>query len=418
MKRKSFITTFFAAAALLAACGQGGGAHENAEIVTEITEPVEITFWHGMSGVPGDALAELTDRFEKDHPNIKVNLQNQGSYTDLQSKLTTTMQSPKDLPTLTQAYPDWLLGPIEDGDIVDLKPYIEHDQLKFNDYQDVIEGLRDGVAFDGKIYGIPFNKSTEVLWYNKDILDEVGAKIPTTFEELKEVSQLVYAKKGIPGVGFDSLPNFYVTYLKNKGVEFDSRLDVTGPESEEAVKFYDEGVKEGYFRIAGTDNYMSGPFGNQQAAMYIGSNAGESFVKEGAEGKFEYGVAPYPAKFALQQGTDLYMFQQASPEQRTAAFEYMKFLTESDSQMEWATATGYMPVRTGVINDPAYIGSGSHVAGILKDVQDLFSYPKEIGIGQAYNDVRPMMETILTKKDANIQDELGRFHSTFQANFD
>lgn len=79
----------------------------NEEIVTEIKNPVEITFWHAMNGDQEKSLQGLVDNFQKENPNIKVILQNQSSYPDLQQKITATTASPKDLPTMTQAYPDW-----------------------------------------------------------------------------------------------------------------------------------------------------------------------------------------------------------------------------------------------------------------------------------------------------------------------
>ncbi|HDN2450619.1 TPA: extracellular solute-binding protein, partial [Clostridioides difficile] len=135
--------------------------------------------------------------------------------------------------------------------------------------------------------------------------------------------------------------NFYTTYLKNKGVDFNKDTDVTGKESVEAANYYLEGIKEGYFRIAGTDMYLSGPFANETLGMYVGSNAGESFVKQGVGDKFEVGVAAYPAESAMQQGTDLYVFNNASAEQKTAAFEYLKFLSATENQITWGIETGY-----------------------------------------------------------------------------
>ena len=46
------------------------------------------------------------------------------------------------------------------------------------------------------------------------------------------------------------------------------------------INYYAEGVKDGYFRIAGSDQYLSGPFANEQVAMFIGSIAGEGYVKK------------------------------------------------------------------------------------------------------------------------------------------
>src|SRR5699024_4816055 len=226
--------------------------------------------------------------------------------------------------------------------VVDLKPYIENEEIGFDNYDDIIEGLREETNQDGMITSLPFNKSTEVLWYNKTLFDELGLEVPTTFEELKEVSQKIYEEKKIPGVGFDALSNYYATYLKDKGIDMDSKLDVTSDESKEAINYYLDGIKEGYFRIAGTDQYMSGPFANEQVGAYIGSNAGEVYIKDGVDGKFDYEAAPYPAGQSVQQGTNIYMFANATAEEKTAAYEFLKFLTSKEYQIEFSIITGYM----------------------------------------------------------------------------
>ena len=115
----------------------------NEEIVTELNNPVEITFWHAMNGNQEKALQELANNFTNENPNITVTLQNQSSYPDLQQKITATMASPKDLPTLTQAYPDWLLNAIDENLVVDLKPYIENETIKFDNYNDIVKGFKN-----------------------------------------------------------------------------------------------------------------------------------------------------------------------------------------------------------------------------------------------------------------------------------
>ena len=169
----------------------------NEEIVTEIKNPVEITFWHAMNGDQEKSLQGLVDNF-----------QNQSSYPDLQQKITATTASPKDLPTMTQAYPDWLLNAIDENLVLDLKPYIENETLKFDNYDDIVKGFREASTLDGKIYGIPFNKSTEVLWYNKTLFDKLNLKVPKTYEEFKDVAEDIKEKANIVGGGFDSLSNY------------------------------------------------------------------------------------------------------------------------------------------------------------------------------------------------------------------
>ena len=402
---------------LLTGCSTKGAETTNEDIVTEITAPVEITFWHAMNGDLEKSLQKLTDEFMDKNPNITVTLQNQSSYKDLQQKITATVTSPKDLPTLTQAYPDWMFNPINDGLVTDLTPYIENETLKFDNYEDILASFREATKIDGKIYGMPFNKSTEVLWYNKTLFDELGVTPPSTYDELVEVSKKIYEEKGIPGAGFDSLNTYYTTFLKSEGKVFDNNFDVTSEESAKAVNYYLEGVKEGYFRIAGTDNYLSGPFSNEAVGMYIGSNAGENYVKQGVGDKFEVAVAPYPTNASLQQGTDLYVFSSATAEQKTAAYEFLKFLTSTENQIQWASETGYMPVRQSAIESEGYKNSGSLIAPILSDAtKNLYTNPVITGADAAYREAGTVLESVLADpNNADVTNTLENFKSTLNS---
>ncbi|MGL4623789.1 MAG: extracellular solute-binding protein [Culicoidibacterales bacterium] len=398
---------------LLTGCGSTGNTTTSSDIVTEITEPVEITFWHAMNGAQEESLTKLTDAFMAENANITVTLQNQSSYPDLQQKLTATQASPANLPTLTQAYPDWMLNAVNDGLVLALDEYITNETIGFDDYEDIVEGFRTATVINDKTYAIPFNKSTELLWYNKTLLDGLGLEAPTTLDELATVAQTVQQETGIVGAGFDALSNYYTTYITNEGEVYDADFDVTGQASQDAVNYYLDGVKEGYFRIAGTDKYLSGPFASETVAMFIGSNAGESFVVSGVDGKFEIGVAPFPAKNKIQQGTDLYVFDSATAEQKTAAFEYLKFMTSAESQLTWATDTGYVPVRTSVLESEAYKTNGSLVTPILEEAtQGLFTNPVVEGANATYKESATMMEGILADPTIDVASHLEAFKNT------
>lgn len=403
---------------LLTGCANGG-SKGNEDIVTEIKEPVEITFWHAMNGDQEKSLQKLTEKFTSENPNIKVTLQNQSSYPDLQQKITSTTSSPKDLPTMTQAYPDWMINAVTDNLLVDLEPYINNEKLKFDNYDDILPSLREATKIDGKTYGIPFNKSTEVIWYNKTLFKELNLEVPTTYEEFVEVCKKIKEKKNIPGAGFDSLNTYYTTFLKNEGQTFDSKFDVTSETSVKAVNYYLDGVKEGYFRIAGTDRYLSGPFSNKQVGMYVGSMAGETFVKLGVGDKFEVGVAPYPAKTSIQQGTDLYVFNNATPEQRTAAYEYLKFLTTKENQITWAKETGYMPIRKSAIDSEEYKNSGSLTAKILGDAtKDLYTISVIPGADTAFREISTVLEDILANTKTDVNKRLEEFKNTLTSTWE
>lgn len=417
MKNLKKIFVVFIVSLLLVACGSNS-SDTSSEIVTEVPEGTKVTFWHAMNGAQEEALEKITEDFMKENSNIEVVLQNQSSYPDLQAKINSTMLSPSDLPTMTQAYPNWLWNAAEDELVVDLKPYIDHADIGVENLDDIIPALLSASVIDGVQYGIPFNKSTEVLYYNEDLLNEYDVAVPTTMEELAEASKEIFEKSNgtVVGAGFDSLNNYYAIGMKNEGVDISPDMDVTSEASQNVVNFYLDGIKEGYFRIAGSDTYLSGPFGNQTIAMNVGSMAGESHIRNGAEGNFVYGVANRPSEYNLSQGTDLYMFSNATPEERTAAFEYMKYLVSEDAQLHWSLNTGYMPVRTSVLESDAYVNNDvSKISAIIGDATEkMFTIPVLENADPAYNLAREMMEKVLSDENADVEKELENFKADFE----
>ena len=427
MKFKSLVKATLATASVVAlgACSANStNSSQSAkkDIVTEVKSETTITFWHAMNGNPEKALQKLTDDFMKANPNIKVELQNQSTYKDLQAKINSTLTSPKDLPTITQAYPNWLFNAASQDALVDFKPYIENETIGFKKGEEIRPNLMQGAQIDGVQYGIPFNKSTEVLFYNADLLKQYGVKVPTTLDELKEAAKTIYEKSNheIVGAGFDSLNNYYAIGMKNKGVDFTKELDLTSDASKEVIKYYADGIRDGYFRTAGSDKFLSGPFQNKKIAMYVGSSAGESFVAKGAkEAGYEYGVAPRPDKYNLQQGTDIYMFEgSTTEEQRTAAFLYLKFLSSAESQLYWAQQTGYIPTIASVLEKDEYTKSNSKVPAILGEAtKNLFSIPVVENSDPAYAEIRTILEKIFATQNGNvdqlIQDSKAQFDAAW-----
>lgn len=425
MKIKSLATIALTAIATvsLAACGSKTESSDSAEksgdkIVTKLDGTTTITFWHAMAGGQGEALEKITKEFMEKNPSIKVTLQNQSSYSDLQAKINSTLQSPKDLPTITQAYPGWLYSAASDDMLVDLDSYISNDTIGWGDQEKITSSLLEGAQIEGKQYGIPFNKSTEMLFYNADMLKEYGVEVPTTMEELKEAAKTIYEKSNgeVVGAGFDSLNNYYAIGMKNEGVDFNKDLKLTSKASKEVISYYGEGIDKGYFRVAGSDKYLSGPFANKKIAMYIGSSAGEAYTAKDTKGKFEYGVAARPSEYNLQQGTDIYMFDSATPEQRTAAFEFMKFLATPDSQLYWAQQTGYMPILESVLHSDEYKNSKTTKvpAQLENAVKDLFAIPVEENADSAYNEMRTIMESIFASSNKDTRKLLKDATSQFE----
>ena len=390
----------------LSACSNNNSSSKSSsKIPTKISKKTTINFWYSLTGTSQSALKKLTKDFEKKNPNITIKLQSQGgNYSDLQAKLVSGLQSPKDLPTITQAYPGWLYNAAKNNMLVNLTPYVNNKSVGWGSYKNsgIKKALWDGANIGGTQYGVPFNKSVEVLFYNKTLLDKYGVKVPSNMSQLASASAEIYRKSHhkVRGMGFDALNNYYMMQMKETyGKDFNKNLNFAAKDSVKTINYYANGVKAGYFMQAGTQKYMSTPFNNGQVAMFIGSTANEAYLKQGLKKGYVYGVAARPSQMNVQQGTDIYMFKKASAMQKAAAFKYLKFLTSKSSQLYWAKQTGYMPVNTAALNDSAYQqAKNSKIPAILsKTSKKLYFLPVTKNSITAYDQVNVNMQNILAK---------------------
>ena len=87
--------------------------------------------------------------------------------------------------------------------------------------------------------------------------------------------------------------------MKNEGINLTDKVNFTGKDSKKVIDYYAQGMKKGYFTTAGSAHYLSGPFANEKVAMYIGTSAGEGYVKKAVGDKFTYDVAARPGKYTM-----------------------------------------------------------------------------------------------------------------------
>ena len=313
-------------------------------------EACTIEFWHAMSNKQEEELKALTDKFNAENEyGITVNLTNQGAYKDLSSKLTANAAADT-LPDLAQAYNNWLSA--YSDKLVHLDDFVAND---FDNWDDIVAGYRDENSQFGFISGVPFNKSTYVLFYNKTLFDELDLTAPLTWNELLEQAKIIKEEKNIETIGWDDLAGMFQAmlaqngcgYIDENGALFDNEKGL------ETVEFIMNLYNNGYARLVGEDKYFSNVISNQKIASYVGSSTGASYIT--ADG-WELGVAPLASNTEMAAnaaGTNIVMFSKDANKQK-AAWEYLKFLTSADATTEWAMATGYLPVRTSAYESETY----------------------------------------------------------------
>jgi sn-glycerol 3-phosphate transport system substrate-binding protein len=318
MKYKKFIALLLTALIAIGTVGCGGNKQNEGDKSKEEgkkDEVIELTFWHAMGGVNGKAIETMVDNFNKSHDNIKVTAQFQGTYDDALTKLKTAMQA-KSGPDLVQVYDIGTRFMIDSGWITPMQDLIDGDKdFKVDNLE---PNLLAYYTVDGKLYSMPFNSSTPILYYNKNAFKEAGLDpevAPKNFKEIGEYAKKLTKKDGnnvsqygysmaVYGWFFEQLlAKQGALYANNGNGRKDKATAVAWSEGEgrqAALNILNEWktlVDSGYAGNFGrkTDDTKNA-FSAGRTAMIMESTAALGGLLKGAGDRFEIGTAFLPTK--------------------------------------------------------------------------------------------------------------------------
>jgi len=323
---------------------------------------VKIVYWRALSGAPGDAQEELAKRFNASQKEVEVEVQFQGTYPELQRKLQAALAARTtpdvvmlDSPQMPYFAKNGALAPLDDlakgADGVDLKNFIP--------------GLLADGYYDGKLYALPFARSTPILYYNRDMFKAVGLpdRAPETWDEFYEFCKKLTKKDATPPrVGYavqmgTTTAHWYfqeLLYAYGNDVSDDKfKVLLDQPEAIAAAKFLQDMVKAGVVVPGTGPDGAQGEFTNQRAGMHFGSTG--SLVNILTTSKFQVGVGFMPAAKRRQVpigGSVLAVMSASSKEKQAAAWKFIKYMTSAESNVYFVQKTGYMPTSTAAINNP------------------------------------------------------------------
>jgi len=332
------------------------------------TEEINITFWHAMGQANQVLIQELIDDFQVLYPNIKVTQASQGGYNDLRDKLNTAIRAGTE-PNLAQAYPDHVAVYLQGNAVLPLDEYINHPVWGYTqaDLDDFVPSfLAEGRLYDEAqtYYSLPFNKSTEIMFYNKTYFDAKGLTVPSTWAEVRTVAQFIKNDTGKIAFAYDSEANLFITLTEQWGgayTDYNGNILFNNTQSKAAVGFFSQMYKDG---LAATpthfdgQNYASDIFKAENIYMTVGSSAGARYNDSTV---FEVGVAPIPqfdgagAKQAvIQQGTNVSIFKNATDAQRLASWLFLKYITSTEATTMFSSESAYFPVRISAYDSAEY----------------------------------------------------------------
>lgn len=379
-------------------------------------EKVQVTFWHAMNGPHQEMVTSLVEEFNASQDTVEVVEQNQGDYSTLQQSIMASAAS-GNLPTMTQLTSSNTPDFKDQGLLIALDDLMTDDNGWTTDLVDgIYPGFIDGVTYDGSIYAIPFSKSVRIMYVNEDMLAEVGAEIPTTWQEVLDLG-VALDEAGIdkPAMGLEnSISMELETMARQNGAAWVSpdltEVEIASETATEPAQFIYDLIAAGHARTAGEDGFMSGPFSSGESALYIGSSAGLSYVLPGIE---ESGITLATAELpvfgegeplTLFAGNDLGVFSSATEEEQAGAAQFMAFLLDAENTARWASETGYLPITVqGTESETwtAFLAENPLVEASTAELPYGMSQPGYVGASEVFNEIEMAIERILLS-DADI----------------
>lgn len=333
-----------------------------------LSGPVTIEFWHPISNQAHAAVLEvLVNEFNEGvgkELGITVNPTFQGSGSELYTKVVAAIKAGT-APDVTVGNRYHIANYLETEYVVDLTPYVNDPDVGIADFDDFFPNLAHGgyeFAKEG-LFTLPIHTYTEVLFYNKGFFEANSLTVPTTWDELTEVSRQITAITGKPAFGWDNLCNSFMDLCYQYGGSYTTTdgemLFEADPVSLQVIQMWQDNVKEGIWRTAGEDKFFSGPFANEVVQMYIGDSVEASYIGP-KNPDLNWGAAMIPqanadAPRAVTGGhVAVALNMSGDADKAYAAFEFLKFLTGTEANKAVAMVSGYLPNRQSVLDDAEY----------------------------------------------------------------
>ncbi len=307
----------------------------------------------------------IVAEFHKAHPEITVEPVWGGNYPQNMQKTVAAIQagSPPDIAVHLAVD----LVTLRDMDaVIPLDDYVQRDGGSEKILGDFIPAFVSDLRAEGKIWALPFQRSTPILYINKELFRKAGldpSKPPTTWDELLATAQKATIRnpQGQATTWGLTIPDdiwLVMCFIYQNGGRTSSpdfkKVYLGEPEAIGAVQFWvDMANKHKVMPRHRTFPQSVQDFAAGNTAMLIHSTGNLRFVNDSA--KFEWGTAflPKNKKQAVAiGGAGFYIFKKAPKEKQDAAWQFAKFATSPEMQARWNIGSGYIATRKSAFDLP------------------------------------------------------------------
>lgn len=365
----------------------------------------EITFWaKNENNANQRAIYKMAvESFEELYPNIKVTLRNFTDYGDIYNNVITNI-STNTTPNVCITYPDHIATYIEGENVVaplealisDEKYGLGGSELRFDSptADEIIPQFLSEGQIGGVQYALPFMRSTEACYVNRDFVEALGFTLPETltWDFVWEVSEAAVAlgkktvinaqgkeeevwvangqKTFIPFI-YKSTDNMMISMLRQLGAPYsdeNANIDIFNDTTKGLLYEISEHTKSGAFSTFSVSGYPGNFLNQGQCIFAIDSTAGSAWmgtdaplidVPEDKLAHFDTVVMEIPQYDTenpkmISQGPSLCIFNKEDTGEVLASWLFAQYLLTNEMQIAYAQTEGYIPVTSKTQNSAEY----------------------------------------------------------------
>lgn len=404
---KKLLSMLLCGALLLSGCGASSSNTTGKVDKDNIEGVTKIKFWYAYTDKIQENNENMVKKFNETvgkEKGIEVIAEYQGSYDDVHQKLQAAHIS-GEVPAVSVMEIASIETFANNGLIVPLDEYIQKDNV---DTSDFYEGLLENCIVNDNFYGLPYLRSTPILYLNTTLLSEAGLNPegPKTWEELETYARTIKEKTGKYGISMYSydwvLEGFFLQHGTSILSEDRKSTNLNTDEGKEIFTFFQNLAKDDIIRTHSGDDSskVSADILNQNAGMWFASTADlTKNLQIAEENNFEINTAflPKAKEYGVPTGgCNLVITSKASDKEKQAAWEFIKWITSPEQAAISTVTTGYVPTSKTVTETEA--------------IQNLFKERPQFKVAldqlESYGHGRPMnKEYVEAKKELiNVMD--------------
>ena len=330
--------------------------------------------------------------FEALYPNITVEIRPYSDYGKIYQDVITNIAT-RTTPNVCISYPDHIATYLKGQDVViSLDEYMADpnygfggEKLRFEGpgREELVEKFMEDGFFDGHQYDLPFMRSSEALYVNKTMVEQMGYEIPevASWDWIWEISEKAMEKTGdlfkvngqkimIPFM-YKSTDNMMIQMLRQKGAGYATHrgeVQLFNDTTKELLYTIYEHVKTRAFSTFKIDGYPGNFFNAGRCIFAVDSTAGATWIGSHAPlldihasdvVQFETVVLPVPQFDTdnvqmISQGPSLCIFNKADEQEVLASWLFAQYLLSNEVQVAYAQTEGYVPVTRKALESEAY----------------------------------------------------------------